>query len=65
MSFHGSLDTPNPEDARAIKARVLVCHGSIDPHVTPESLRGFVDEMETADRRSWQHMQLIPDQIPQ
>lgn len=48
VSFHGSLDTPNPADARAIQAQVLVCHGAIDPHVTQETVAGFVKEMEAA-----------------
>jgi len=48
VSFHGNLDTPNPEDARAIKAKVLVCHGAIDPHVSQETVASFVAEMEAA-----------------
>ncbi|MBU1701094.1 MAG: dienelactone hydrolase family protein [Candidatus Eisenbacteria bacterium] len=48
VSFHGSLDTPNPEDAKSIKAKILVCHGAIDPHVGPDAVRGFVEEMEAA-----------------
>jgi dienelactone hydrolase len=48
VSFHGTLDTPNPDDARAIKAKVLVCHGAADPHVTQEAVQGFVKEMEAA-----------------
>ncbi len=48
VSFHGSLDTPNPEDARAIKAKVLVCHGAVDPHVSQEAVAGFIKEMEAA-----------------
>jgi dienelactone hydrolase len=48
VSFHGSLDTPNPEDAKAIRAKILVCHGAVDPYVKPEAVRGFLDEMEAA-----------------
>jgi dienelactone hydrolase len=28
ISFHGNLDTPNPADASAISASILVCHGA-------------------------------------
>src|SRR5687767_6359648 len=35
VSFHGALATPTPEDAKNIKARVLVCHGADDPFVPP------------------------------
>jgi dienelactone hydrolase len=48
VSFHGRLDTPNPADAKNIRAKVLVCHGAADPHVPPEQVRAFIDEMEAA-----------------
>ena len=48
VSFHGNLDTPNPKDARNIKAAVLVCHGADDPHVTPEQVLAFQQEMRDA-----------------
>src|SRR5207245_10086766 len=53
VSFHGNLDTPNPDDAKQIKAKVLVCHGGDDPFVKPEQVTAFEDEMrqETVD---WQ-----------
>lgn len=48
VSFHGGLDSPTPEDAAAIAARVLVCHGAVDPYVPMDEVKGFVDEMEHA-----------------
>ena len=48
VSFHGSLDTPNPEDAKSIRAKLLVCHGAVDPYVKPEAVHGFLEEMEAA-----------------
>ena len=33
VSLHGTLDTPNPEDARNIRGSVLVLHGANDPLV--------------------------------
>ena len=53
VSFHGNLDTPHPEDARNIKARILVCHGADDPVVTKEQVSAFQDEMRAA-RVDWQ-----------
>jgi hypothetical protein len=33
VSFHGGLHSKQPEHARNIKAKVLVCHGAMDPLV--------------------------------
>jgi dienelactone hydrolase len=48
VSFHGNLDTPHPEDARNIKAKVLVLHGADDPYVGPEQVTAFEKEMREA-----------------
>ena len=48
VSFHGGLGTPNPADARNIKAKVLVAHGAIDPYVSKAELDGFLKEMNDA-----------------
>jgi dienelactone hydrolase len=53
VSFHGTLDTPNPQDAQNIKAKVLVCHGADDPYVKPEQVLAFQNEMR-AGRVDWQ-----------
>jgi dienelactone hydrolase len=44
-SFHGILDTPNPEDAGDIKARIFVLHGSDDPFVPLDQVVAFMEEM--------------------
>lgn len=49
VSFHGGLDSPNPEDGKNIKAKVLICHGADDPYVPEESIAAFVKEMNDAD----------------
>ena len=49
VSFHGGLSTPNPEDANDIKAKVLALHGADDPHVPPDEVLAFADEMRKAD----------------
>jgi dienelactone hydrolase len=48
VSFHGGLATPNPEDAKNIKAKVLVLTGADDPSVQPEQVVAFQDEMDKA-----------------
>ncbi|KPA98846.1 dienelactone hydrolase family protein [Pseudomonas asplenii] len=48
VSFHGTLDTPNPADAHNIKSSVLVLHGASDPLVPREQLPAFEEEMNAA-----------------
>nr|MCU0807813.1 dienelactone hydrolase family protein [Candidatus Contendobacter sp.] len=48
VSFHGSLDTPAPQDAKNIRAKVLVLHGADDPNVPPEQVAAFEQEMRAA-----------------
>lgn len=48
VSFHGNLDTASPEDAKNIKAKVLVLHGGDDPSVTTEQMAAFQKEMRIA-----------------
>jgi dienelactone hydrolase len=53
VSFHGALATPHPEDARNIKAKVLVLHGADDPNVPMAQVTAFQDEMRKA-KVDWQ-----------
>jgi dienelactone hydrolase len=48
VSFHGGLSTPTPQDARNIKAQILVLHGADDTFVTPEEVAAFEKEMKEA-----------------
>ncbi len=48
VSFHGHLDTPNRDDAKNIKGKVLICHGADDRGVTLDSVLKFNDEMKNA-----------------
>jgi dienelactone hydrolase len=45
VSFHGGLSTPNPGDAKHIKAKVLALHGADDPNVPPKEVAAFEEEM--------------------
>jgi dienelactone hydrolase len=53
VSFHGILSSPTPQDAKNIKAKVLVLHGADDPFVKPEEVAAFQDEMRNA-KTDWQ-----------
>lgn len=48
VSFHGTLDTPHPADAKNIKGSVLVLDGAIDPLVPRGQLGAFIKEMTDA-----------------
>jgi dienelactone hydrolase len=45
VSFHGGLDTPAPQDAENIRAKVLALHGADDPYVPAEQVAAFEAEM--------------------
>lgn len=49
VTFHGGLDTPTPEDAKNIVAKVLVLHGADDPLVPLEQVTAFENEMRAAN----------------
>jgi dienelactone hydrolase len=53
VSVHGSLATVRPAGPGAIRARVLACHGALDPHVPMTDVAGFCDEMTHAGA-DWQ-----------
>ena len=45
VSFHGGLASARPDDARNIRAKVLVCHGAADMLVPMTQLAAFEEEM--------------------
>ncbi len=47
-SFHGALATPNVQDAKNIKGRLLVCHGAADTFVPADEVAAFKKEMADA-----------------
>jgi dienelactone hydrolase len=53
VSFHGSLENPNPADAKNIRAKVLVLHGALDQYVKPDEVVAFWKEMNGA-KADWQ-----------
>lgn len=46
VSFHGNLDTTLPVQPDVLEAKILVCHGAVDPYVKPEAVQAFLAEME-------------------
>lgn len=53
VSIHGTLKTAHPAEAGSVKAKILVCHGAIDPHVPLADVTGFAEEMDQAGA-DWQ-----------
>ena len=53
VSVHGTLGTPRPATPGALRAKVLVCHGALDPHVPTAQVTVFADEMRDAGA-DWQ-----------
>jgi dienelactone hydrolase len=51
--FHPSLSTPTPEDAKNIKAKILVCKGADDPYVKQDQVDAFEKEMD-GGKVDWQ-----------
>jgi dienelactone hydrolase len=48
ISVHGSLETANPARPGEVRAKILVCHGAVDPHVPTSQVTGFIEEMNAA-----------------
>lgn len=56
VTFHANLTSPRPSVAKKIKAKVLVCHGANDPHVTPAHVNSFLKAMRKTDV-DWQFIE--------
>jgi dienelactone hydrolase len=48
VSFHGSPIVPTREQAAAIKGKVLICNGAIDPLVKPDQLQSLLSVYDEA-----------------
>ena len=48
VSVHGSLETTSPAEPASIRARILVCHGALDPHGPMSHVTAFAEEMKNA-----------------
>lgn len=47
-SFHGSLPVPTPDQARNVRSRVLIAHGSADSFIPPERIVQFQKALDDA-----------------
>jgi dienelactone hydrolase len=48
VTFHAALPTPTPDEAKMIKARILVCHGNDDPFIQQKDIEAFKAALDTA-----------------
>lgn len=48
VSFHGTLLTPNPQETKNVKPKIMVFHGAIDPYVPFKDVEAFMKEMNEA-----------------
>jgi dienelactone hydrolase len=53
VGFHSTLPTQRPEDARAIKGKVLLCTATMDPYVPMEDRIAFESQMNDAGVDWW------------
>jgi dienelactone hydrolase len=53
VSVHGSLSTTRPAEPGQIHARILVCHGALDPYSPQAHVTAFIEEMNHAGA-DWQ-----------
>jgi dienelactone hydrolase len=53
VTVHGTLKTAQRCQAGAVKAKILVCHGALDPHVPMAQVNDFISEMTDA-ATDWQ-----------
>ena len=53
VCVHGRLETATPALQGETKARILVCHGALDPYAPPSHVAAFIEEMNKA-AADWQ-----------
>jgi dienelactone hydrolase len=47
-TFHAALPAPKPDEAKQIKATILVCHGADDKFIPEEAIKSFRDALDKA-----------------
>ncbi len=47
-TFHAALPKPTGDDAKAVKAKVLVCHGAADTFISEDSIKAFRGALDGA-----------------
>ena len=56
VTFHGGLDSPDPNDTQHIKAQILVLHGANDTTMSPEVVSAFLDGLRKSSA-DWQFVE--------
>jgi dienelactone hydrolase len=46
-TFHAALPVPTPEEAKAIKAKVLIAHGADDKFIKPDTIQAFRSALDS------------------
>jgi dienelactone hydrolase len=46
VSFHGSPLAPTEDQAKRVKAKILICHGAADPMTPPQAIQKYIADME-------------------
>jgi dienelactone hydrolase len=49
VSFHGALPVPTEEQCKAVKSRILICHGSLDSFIPEKTIQEFRGALEKAN----------------
>lgn len=47
-TFHAALPTPTADEAKAVKARVLICHGGADTFIPEAAIKSFRESLDNA-----------------
>src|SRR5258708_36479091 len=47
-TFHAALPAPTADEAKAIKARLLICNGADDSFITADAIKKFNDALDAA-----------------
>jgi len=50
-TFHAALPAPTPDEAKAVKPRVLVCTGADDSAIPPKAVQAFTEALEKAGKK--------------
>ena len=45
-TFHAALPTPSAAEAKAVKARILVCHGGADTFIPEAAIKSFREALD-------------------
>lgn len=48
VSFHGGFVVPIGDEAGAVRAKILICHGAADPFATPQEMQDYIAAMDRA-----------------